>query len=270
MNALRLSLVCLLLSACGGSDGPDDPKPTPNTPTSEQPGTVYGTAVDTQGRPLADVKVWVEPELTTGMVQTRTDASGTYRVPDLPGVPYSVRAFHEVDFEGRRYCLRLAMPSLSDYDSFSAKSAAVKRDFVWKLTGPVPEFTPEMEAFWGGNLSLVPEGRVSGTTVEVTLTPTTPLVDGSTGAPITRTFQPTHDGDNLKLNDVPLARYRVTGRITHAGGTQPLHFGKDTSGTWADQPESASFVFPPSSGGCTYSNGMTTEWLFVHSPLTFD
>lgn len=88
--------------------------------------------------------MWVEPQLTTGQVQTRTDASGTYRVTDLPNVPYAVRAFHEVDFEGRRYCLRLAMPAPGDYDTLSASAAAVKRDFVGKLTGRIPEFSDDM------------------------------------------------------------------------------------------------------------------------------
>ena len=87
---LLVSLVGLL-AACtqpGVAPGPTptpSPAPTPGpTPGQPEPYSVTGVAVDTQGRPIAGAKVWINPALTFGeVVETSTDSSGRYLVTGL-------------------------------------------------------------------------------------------------------------------------------------------------------------------------------------------
>src|SRR5687767_9881629 len=75
------------------------------------PGTVTGTAVGADGKPLEDVLIWAQPASVGGLHQTRTEADGRYSIDGLMNLGHRVRAWHELDYRGRHYCLRLGMPA---------------------------------------------------------------------------------------------------------------------------------------------------------------
>lgn len=210
--------------------GPDGPAPTqvparPMGPSALEARTVTGTVVDTAGRPIAGAKVWIQPALTTGLVEVRTDADGRYRVGSLVDVPYSAKAWAEVEYGGRRICVRLGMPSPADYDTFVPVQGAV-RDFRWQLTGPIEDLR-SLNEYFGGMVRVMNAGAhlTSGSRVELSFTPTGPRIDGSEVAAFTRVLDDARDAD---VRDLPVGPYRVTATLLAADGSRrPLRLGPD-------------------------------------------
>jgi hypothetical protein len=102
-------------------------------------GVVSGVALDARGRPIANAKVGVKMVFNPNVVWTRTGADGRYTVRGLgAGLSHQIWAWHEVDYGGRSYCVRLGMPDAGDYDAFLPGAGAV-RDFRWQLTGRIPD-----------------------------------------------------------------------------------------------------------------------------------
>ena len=75
------------------------------------------------------------------------------------------KAWAQVNWHGRDYCLRLAMPSAGDYDSFVPSAGAV-RNFRWQLTGRIPDLDDQ---YFGGEVRLMGDGSAPGSNdVELT------------------------------------------------------------------------------------------------------
>jgi hypothetical protein len=255
----------MALSACteketspgNGNNGPGTQNPTA--------GTITGRALDTQGRPLANVKVAVEPALTKGdPIVTRTGADGTYRVEGLPSVPYWAHAWTEVNFNSQRFCLRLGMPDVAQYEAVNPSKGAV-RDFRWQLTGPIPDFSSD-PMYFGAKVYLDLTGDFSGSTLKLTFTPSGPLIDGSAASPVTRTFS-LASGRPI-VEDLPVANYTVTGTVTQGGSEQPLHIGLEPADTYAAQTEAAQLAFKPGGNPCiSLANGVAADvYLFLNRP----
>lgn len=95
------------------------------------------------------------------------------------------------------------------------------------------------------------EAEPKGSKVEVTLVPQGPLVDGSTGKTLVRTFDLSLTG---KIYDVPMGAYTVSARVIEPNGTaKPLkissnHAQYDTATRTSrmDWRDSISILFPPS------------------------
>lgn len=259
---LALLLLTGLLAACTTTPvDPDDPGgPGPGPGPAPAPGTVTGRVLDTQGRPIPNATVWIRPALTTGLVETRTGADGRYTAAGLIDVPYYALAWTRVSYGGESYCLRLGMPNAADFDSFVPSEGAV-RDFRWQLTGVIEDLR-DYDGYFGGEVRLFRDGRLDGT-VELTFTPTGPLVDGSTIAPFTRTL----DMDaGLMLYDLPLGTYAVTGTLVGADGTRTgLRVGTE-SADFESQTVAADFAFA-SDGGCGNASGIARGFLYVNSPI---
>lgn len=250
---------CSSGSGGDGNDGGNNPGPN-ESPTAS---TVSGKAVDTQGRPISRAKVWVQSTLNEAVSETHTQADGTYKVTGLSNTTYRVMAWTEVDYEGKRYCLRLGMPNASDYDVFSGREGAV-RDFRWQLSGPIPSQPqiPRTHASFGGDVRFLGEGDFTGKTMEVTFTPTGPLIDGSTGSVVTRTVDINTDD---VAYDIPIGKYTVTGVLVDGDERKPLRIGTTYQFSAEDQTESASFVFAPMSG-CGPTTGVERGVLFANIP----
>lgn len=207
----------VLLTAC--TQGGTTPV-GPGTPTVEQPApyAVAGIAVDTQGRPIAGARVWIDRALTFGsVVEVTTDASGRYLVTGLQSEPYYAKAWTEVDYNGERFCLRL---NSSDYDAFTPEAGGV-RNFGWQLSGVIEDLR-DYDGYFGGETRLFLEGDMRGGEVELTFTPTGPLIDGSAGQTFSRTL---NVNEGLMVYDIPIGTYSVTSVLLENGGPDPSKNG---------------------------------------------
>jgi hypothetical protein len=177
---------------------------------------VRGIALDTRGQPIAGATVWLQPALTTGLVRTRTGADGRYEVRGLVSwFPYYAKAWADVTYHGRRYCVRLGMPNAADYDAFVPDPGAV-RDFRWQLQGPIGDGAHD--EMFGGEVRLFAYGEFAeGDRLELQLTPDGPLVDGSAGQVITRQVVP-----NDIVRGIPHGVYTARATLLGADGSRTV------------------------------------------------
>jgi hypothetical protein len=69
----------------------------------------------------------------------------------------------------------------------------------------------------------------AGGTVEVTLTPSGPLIDGGKGRPLVFRLPNKHGGD-FNLNNIPIGRYVLTARLLDDGEATPIRAEKVRGG----------------------------------------
>lgn len=261
---LGLTVALAVLAACGAS--PTDPAsgttgatPPPTgdggTPAPGA-GTVGGIALDTRGRPIAGALVWIDPALTTGLVTTHTGADGRYSASGATQLPYFARAWTQVSYRGKNYCLRLAGATATDYDSFTLASGVV-RDFRWQLTGPIPDLEDQ---YFGGEVRLMGDGSAPGTNdVELKLAPTGPLIDGSAGQVVVRTVK-AYD----LAQDIPAGAYTVSATMIAPDGTRtPLKVGT-SYGAGAD---TMPLEFEPTTlPSCSNGSGLARAFVYWTLP----
>lgn len=265
-SAARWSVlgIALALSACSEKDK----NPNPNNGNggdnggteAPTPGVVTGIALDTQGRPIADAKVLLAPALQGTGFTGRTGADGRYRFEGVPTTAYYARAWTKVKFNDQEFCLRLGMPERTQYDTFNPSAGAV-RNFRWQLTGPIEGFEGQ---YFGGTTYLAFRGNYDESTMELTFTPTSPLLDGSPASAFTRTAQ----ASTRTLDDIPVANYTVTGVITRNGEQRPLHIGLEPADSYEAQTESAQLKFEPGNNPCSsLASGVGDTTLLINSPF---
>jgi hypothetical protein len=180
----------------------------------------------------------------TAMYSAKTDAQGANAVQVQDGL-YQVHADLTGTYQGATWVLPL-YPSDGSSDEVSASSGIVK-NFVWRLTGPIPGMDPSnARDYYGATVKLLVQDPLvlpfdftqsslpPDSVLDITLTPQGKLVDGSSGNPLTytRTLQAannqgTQDGfdGSQVLGDMPLGTYTITGTITTPdGATEALVF----------------------------------------------
>jgi hypothetical protein len=259
----------LTISAAGAGAAQVPTAPTPQPPVNQpptpqpmppsRPGTVTGTVVDTQGRPIAGARVWIQPSITTGLVEVRTDANGRYLAQGLVDVPYTAKAWTYVTYNGRQLCLRLGMGSPADYDSFVATQGAV-RDFRWQLTGPIEDLR-NLNEYFGGMLRVMSAGYYSGSRIEFSFTPTGPRVDGSSVAPFTRVLN--EPGRDIDIYDLPVGPYRVAATlISPDGSRRPLRLARDGFAPASDAVD----IDWTGDGTCSNQSGVDWAYVWVEIP----
>lgn len=232
----------------------------PDEPTPVHPGFATGRVLGADGKPIAlpDVRIEIvhvgllddgRDSKTTSAVEARP-ADGVYVARLKPGTYLQPTGRIEFSFNRNRYRLPLSLrpPEAKRQDA----ADGVMQDFVWKLDGNRPGEKGDKtrpESWIGGSIS--PEYQSYrrdlnrtlrpppvGTKVVFALVPTTPLADGSKGAPRTaiRTYNPTFTGLNdPMIVDLPLAFWEVQGEeIYPDGGRQPVLFLQQ-DGTWKDR-----------------------------------
>ena len=197
MNIRHLSLLAVSMAACVGAAPAGKPVPTPWVMT--------GTVRNAAGTPLAGVEVVADNTVYYDMnVVGKTDAQGRYRL-ELPHEIGTWKPFATVKRAwGAQEFSFIVHPN--DASAFQASKGAV-RDFVWRIEG-------EHEGgVLGKNVHVYSDGKVDHDTLEVTLVPDGPLIDGRTGRTLVR------KATGSLITDVPVGRYRVS--ATHApGGTR--------------------------------------------------
>jgi hypothetical protein len=234
----RLVALLLLLSSSTGA-------------LADGPGTITGVALDGTGKPLEDVLVWAQPASVGGLHQTRTEADGTYVIDGLMNMGHRVRAWAELDYRGRHYCLRLGMKAKKDYFPASP-SGGLRRDFRLQTTGRIPDvtWTTGDGAFFGGTVRVNRRGLPGS--FELSLRPTGALIDGSEGQPLVRTLAVVQGRAEIDFVDIPVGPY--VARVTHIapdGTRSPLRIGPNLDPTGTE----AAIEFPPAGDGCGGSDG---------------
>jgi hypothetical protein len=192
------------------------------TPAPEA-GVVTGVALDGRGQPVANALVEVKMVFNPNVVTARTGADGRYVVRGLaPGLSHQVKAWTEVAYHGRSYCVRLGMPDAADYDAF-VPAGTVVRDFRWQLTGRIPDAPANV---FGAGVDVDTWDVVGieiGDEIEVRFTPQGPLVDGSAGSEITRVVR---FGTNLAIDDLPHGVYTASATLLRNGARTPLRVAR--------------------------------------------
>jgi hypothetical protein len=241
-------------TAAGGGSTAGQVQNTQAPPTQAR--TVTGTAVDTQGRPIAGARVWILPALTTGVVEVRTNAEGRYVAEGLIDVPYRARAWAYVEYGGRQVCMRLGMDAPSDYDTF-VPTGGVERNFKMQLTGPIEDLR-DLEEHFGGMIRVMSSRAfaVGGDQLEFTFTPLGPLVDGSRTEPFIRMLDPERGSD---IHGIPVGPYRLSAAVVSRNGNRrPLPLALDS---FTEMTPSVDIDWT-SDGSCSNTSGF--DWVYVY------
>ena len=181
-----------------------------------------------------------------------------------------VTAIAKIPYQGETFLMPMypmdGKDNGPDARSFRGNSGkGVVRDFMLRMTGVRPGCSADEDTqdsypyiYYGGVLQF--DGTVSGKqgvnyedetsltrafpagSVEITLTPQGPLLDGSMGRTIRDTvtvadFQLGGNWRHRYLRNIPLGVYTATARLVLAGGeTRPLHIRADIRSSFAWQP----------------------------------
>jgi hypothetical protein len=227
--------VLLVIALIGGGAGCDRGEGVAPDP-SAKPGRLSGKLSDARGKPLRDVTVTVfgfsdkgEP---VNKEVTVEGPAGEYEIELPPGKYNTPTARIGVEYNERWYVLPLAAADDSrEWPEQRDSRKGLVRDFVWRISGPVPGGDPLRESgHWGGTIHF-DKGADLGdlATIEITLTPEGPLIDGSQGKPVTyeRKLPWKRHEDHL-LFDVPLGRYQATAKVLYGTRPKPLRLASYT------------------------------------------
>jgi Carboxypeptidase regulatory-like domain len=195
--------------------------------TAQQPATkavVKGTVKNTDGSPITNAKVVIEHTVYYGSyVYATTNSKGEYSA-EIPGGSWKASVQIEKSFAGKQYKFDLH----PDNDApFNGSTGAV-RNFTWQLSGAKPG-----GGFYGSNVGVYPEPGSSFMIgdVELTLTPDGPLINGTTGAAITKKLIDIGGGED-GINDVPVGKYIITAKNTATN--QPLQVRYRNTGNYVN------------------------------------
>ena len=263
-------LSTLTFTACEPASTKDDPAPAEEPAPTEEPTpienpaarTVTGIVVDAQGKPLAGAKVRIENDFF--YYDITTTAQGKYTSPSLPAGGFKALAWATISYKGQNYTLRMGMPQSSDYDYIDPKNGIV-RNFKLQISGRIPDRDGE---YFGGTLefmngtgSIFDERMNPGDQVYITLNPTGPLLDGTIGKKIEKSFTIRSGNDSYLLADIPTGEYELSAvRVTPEG-----HQEQVLVGTFSKQWEAALINFQPGSYGVgTYASGLARLSLYLN------
>lgn len=237
-----------------------------------KPGYLTGRATRADGRPLGGVQLRIFGTTDAGQrssLDSRTKTDGTFSVR-LPSGNFSLRdAIWPVNVGGRPYRLPLYLrgEDNSDFDSTEGATAQLVLRMSGKITAEKPD--SDETAWFGGTVELEwigSDGRSAdklpdNAQLEVRLTPTSPLFDGTPSAPIVHTRPLTWARSSRIISDVPLADYEVRVALKAAGQTTPLLVASRENISSAQRTplgEQAPIRFAPRSGSAPLltSNGV--------------
>jgi hypothetical protein len=192
---------------------------------------ITGTVTDAQGKPLAGAVISINGFPRKGDNHTfsgSTGADGKYLIQVPSGMYDAPQATITRDLNGNSLVLPLhPADGKKDWGEQRDSRNSLSRDFVWKISGARPESVgkPEDHTGWyGGCINVEKGGDVGDTvTLEFTLTPEGPLIDGTPGRPITMTRRlPWRKFEDHLLLDIPIGSYTITARIPHEKKPIPL------------------------------------------------
>jgi hypothetical protein len=207
-TTLLAVLISLGLSAC--EIRADSGKPKADT------GYATGTVRDAQGKPIAGAKILLDNSVFyNAYIHGSTGEDGTYRIKAQPGA-WRAEASIKKEYNGKTYTLEMHPDNI---DSFDDEGAV--RNFTWKLEGRSQE---NEYRFYGGFIQLSTDYGFSGDldNVELSLTPSGPLIDGSQGKTLQLRLGDHYWVDRYQVEDVPIGRYMVEATLKNDQGSRPL------------------------------------------------
>lgn len=205
-----------------------------------RPHFIVGCVTNSAGQPLAGVEVGIYGQTVAGAsvrFEAVTNAQGLYS-QRLPEGFYGATAYLKKRFNNKNY--KFTLPPADGSTSAKHDSApGIVKNFVWRISGLRPGETPgeagtynEPKKYFGGYVYL--KSRVegfggdrvyfpSGSTLQVTLTPRGPLMDGRKGQ--TKTFRRRFDKDikdsiDWYLTDIPIGFYTLSAQLLTPGGAE--------------------------------------------------
>jgi Carboxypeptidase regulatory-like domain len=266
-------VVMFLLTACPGGGGP-------------QPGRVTGLVTDGAGKPLANAEISIYGTTMAAGEDVsffpKTGADGTYGLA-VPEGNYQVSATYDLTYEAKRFRFTLHPTDNVKGQSYPSRDG-IDRDFVLKVGGlrPGGERAPDAAySYYGGEVELTISDVYDesfqtnhfatefpqGFTAEVTFTPEGPLADGSTGQTVTSSHQVSskYQAAWTKI-DLPIGKYRVTGRITRPDGTSRALQVIASKQSWdltnhAPQ-DSDTLLFEPDTGSTGGTREMAVRFIY--------
>lgn len=197
--------------------------------TAASAGSVSGRVVNSQGQPLAGVKVRADHTVfKRSFMPAVTDADGRYtiKLEEPPGA-WELKAEIAREYHDEFYKIVLR----PDLDEAVDGSKDETRDFTWKLSGR--DANGEERGGWVFIHPSIFDG-LEAKNVEITFTPDGPLIDGSEGKVITAKFT------KQPLKIFPVGRYRLKARYVPTG--EPLMI----KAQGADEPSLNPVVMFPS------------------------
>ncbi|HVK03451.1 MAG TPA: carboxypeptidase-like regulatory domain-containing protein [Armatimonadaceae bacterium] len=207
------------------------PKPPAFPKLAKKPRTLRGAALDAAGKPLAGAQIIVQASAAGGFrtdVRTRTNAQGVYEMPLPVGVAQVVNADCAVRYNGKSYLLPLH-PADGEREHFNSQQGHVE-NFTLRTYGPAGPDTAQSPQhgylYYGGYVRAVwfSQDIPDDGTIEVTLSPSGPLMGGVT--PRTLVFRFPSKGGEIFLNDAPIGRYTLKARFLDGAESLPLRAKK--------------------------------------------
>lgn len=193
MAILALTIIPLLHSGCAKTN---DRPPDGGSPRD---GYVTGTVKDGSGKPLEGTHIIIDHSIFfNSNITALTNNQGNYAIKVPTGSWYAF-AKREVAYHGKMYSFYLHPDNPA---GFGGEGAV--RNFVWKLTGTMPE---PLSGHYGGLITIDnrPGVYIEASKIDFVLTPTGPLIDGSQGEVIRVNAEDAH-----AINDIPIGRYHLT------------------------------------------------------------
>lgn len=229
--------------------------------------TITGIVKDYSGNPVPGARIRVEnPTGNNIHYTTATNEAGKYSVTVSAIGGYKIYAWKEVAFNNEVYQVRLGMETDADYNAFSVPAGGTVKNFIWKISGRIPDRTVSKEngtGYFGGSIKFINYNSITdempaGTQVTITLTPYTGAryLDGtpSTGKVVEKTFT-IHNGvgQAYYINDIPATHYKITVLSTLNGVTKNVHIGSGTPDVFH---AAAEHYFKSEGGSGSLENGL--------------
>ncbi|MGC4046790.1 MAG: carboxypeptidase-like regulatory domain-containing protein [Armatimonas sp.] len=208
-------------------------------------GALRGYVKDAQGRPVVGAKIMASSSAFGGFRTSATgttNAQGYYEVAVPKGIARVWCAGVVVSQDGLRMALPLH-PADNTLEDFDTTKGAVE-NFVLRSWGVAnengdPSYSRNYYggAFWLSYPTREPDDQnapkdwlVLGSTIELTLTPDGPLMDGSKGEPLTFKAKVGSVG-HFEANDIPIGRYSVKATLAMPDGKPQALRLRDNSRT---------------------------------------
>lgn len=194
-------IVIAPLTACHKNDD------KPNN-TGEEKGYVTGMVTDTKGQPIPGAEIVIDNTLIyNSNLLTNADANGKYKVKLSGAFTWVATATLNKSYNGKTY----------KYDLHPEKDEAFTsdggvRNFSWKISGNKPGTT----GYYGAMIQLQSAfgSAIMAEDIEFTLTPSGPLIDGSTGQTLAPKSGAPRTENYYKLADIPLGRYSMKAKYS--------------------------------------------------------
>ncbi len=179
-------------------------------------GYVSGKVVDGIGNPIAGVKILADNvAYYDSQIQGTTAENGVYKIKLMEGA-WKVYANFKTTYNGKTYSIQ-AYP---DNSSILGEDGGI-RNFTWKLQGVDPD---NDMYYYGGRITIhmATNFYENQENIELTFSPSGPLIDGSAGKIINVTAGDQYWTEYGYINDFPVGRYNVTASLKKEGSKTPL------------------------------------------------